>query len=172
MDWDTLFPVIVGGLIATIPILISNLVQIYLKRFETKQKEKEANIQAKEKWIEHDILEIMESIDALISNMARGRNIVTRLELMITMKKAGMMPENEYSSEKNSFMKEFSSSSIELEQIIAKVYRLIGSFDEDLKSEYRIFNSKVQKFLGSMNEDFEVEKEQWFNLCESAGILQ
>lgn len=69
MDWESLRPVIVGGLIATIPILISNLVQIYLKRMEIKQKEKEEKVQLAEELTRRNIKIIRENIDNSLFQM-------------------------------------------------------------------------------------------------------
>ena len=64
MDKDTLIAALVGALIATIPILISNIVQIYLHWSENRQKEKEAKTQNRRKWVERDILEVIKRIES------------------------------------------------------------------------------------------------------------
>ena len=73
-------PVIVGALIATMPILISNLVQIYLHISENTRKDKEARSQAREKWIECDVLRIMNSIEKTMSLYQQYVDLRTRIQ--------------------------------------------------------------------------------------------
>lgn len=65
--WIPLISACVGGLIATVPVLIGLGIQIYIHVGERQQKEREAKIQTKEKWIERDILRIMNGVEKVIN---------------------------------------------------------------------------------------------------------
>src|SRR6266498_3468826 len=81
MDWNTLLSVFLGGLLATVPIIISN-------RFQAKEHEKErleqrriTKIQAREKWEERDILEIIELVEKLLKDVSEIKKHVSIVSL-------------------------------------------------------------------------------------------
>ena len=72
--WIPLISACVGRLIATVPVLIGLGIQIYIHVGERQQKEREAKIQTKEKWIERDILRIMNGVEKVINLLMKYRN--------------------------------------------------------------------------------------------------
>jgi hypothetical protein len=177
MDWEVLRPVIVGGLIATIPILISNLVQIYLKRMEIKQKEKEAKIQDKKKWIERDVLEIMDSTDKILELLSESHFLsVYGTNSLMQMKDLGLVTEDEHKEKLKLYIEQLDNLNLMIKQKRDTINRLVYSFDDEISSEYEIFGLALVNFLNErLNyKDNKVvdAPDAWLAVRESAGNLQ
>jgi hypothetical protein len=63
--WIPLIAAVIGGLIATIPVIISNRAQAKEREKDRQEQRREAKIQVREKWIERDILTVMSMIESL-----------------------------------------------------------------------------------------------------------
>lgn len=179
MDRDTLIAALVGALIATIPILISNIVQIYIHISEKRQKEKEAKINAKQKWIEHDIRKIIDSLDDLLKLVALYRDSYRDLSIIDARKNADLLTENEAKEEKLLLIQKFDTSFNEYNQIEAVAIKQAYSFGEGILSEYKELYGLWQKFFATvkMPKDLDNDKdyfdhEIFYRVCESAGNLQ
>jgi hypothetical protein len=81
MDWNTLLSVFLGGILATIPIILSNGFQAKEMEKDRQEQTREAKIQSREKWIERDILEIIESIDIVLNELALGTSIMKQADM-------------------------------------------------------------------------------------------
>jgi len=128
MDRDTLIAALVGALIATIPILISNIVQIIIHISENRQKEREAKIQDKKKCIERDILEIMDSIDVVLNQMAVNIGIYKKSTWINPRKTRGYISDEDVSDESNLYFEELGKSLDEFRSASAKLSKLIPCF--------------------------------------------
>lgn len=175
MDWESLRPVIVGGLIATIPILISNLVQIYLKRMEIKQKEKEAKIQAKEKWIERDILAIMGSIEQLLKTISTIASYELWRDILDEDVKAGMYSEEEYFSKLKLNTETIRGLGLEKLQTLNEISRLVWSFEDEIIEGYNKFNTAITEYIREKNKEIQgLQNEsgkKWLHVRFYAGIF-
>jgi len=70
MDWNTLLTFALGALATLIPVIISNIHQSKEREKDRIEHRKDAKIQAREKWEEKDILSMIDSINALITNFS------------------------------------------------------------------------------------------------------
>jgi len=80
MDWNTLLAVVLGGLIGIVTNYFSNRYQLLRWREERDEQRREAKIQAKEKWIERDILSIMESLENTVCIHRKARLLFEQIE--------------------------------------------------------------------------------------------
>src|SRR5215212_5590621 len=104
MDWATLlkdYPVIVGALIATIPILISNVIQIILHVVDIRQKNREAKIQALEKSWGSDIDKAMDLLSRLIIVLSEYANFDFKAGILREQKNKGALSDDEYLKQLN-----------------------------------------------------------------------
>ena len=139
MDRETLIAALVGGLIATIPIILSNVTQIIIHKSERKQKEKEAKTQLALELLRNDIKVVEDDID---ENLRAVDNIHT-LSLKKHMGKL----------ESDSVLKEIQSMTLdsngkfsrlgESELISEKLTHALGA---DFYSEYINFNDLCIEF--------------------------
>lgn len=175
MDWESLRPVIVGGLIATVPILISNLVQIYLKRMEIKQKEREGKIQAKEKWIERDILIIMGSIEHLLKIYSTIASYEFWRDILDKDVESGMFTEQQYLSKAKLNTEKIRSLGLEMHQTLDEMSRLVWSFDDEIPQSYNKFNDAVTEYISEKNKELRGlpndSGKKWLHVRFYAGIF-
>jgi hypothetical protein len=142
MDRDTLIAALVGGLIATIPILISNVVQIILQVRERNEKRREAKIQNRQTWIERDILRIMELMEKLISIISE--NTVLDVRMKAFPKTSMSFTESNSESENKFYWEKMNSIFTEARQTIDIISSLIYSFeDAEILNAYKSFSKEV-----------------------------
>src|SRR5258706_2022429 len=150
MNRDTLIAALVGGLIATIPVILSNVVQLIIHNSERNQKEKEAKIQSKEKLIERDIVQIMDSLEKLIALSSQQRSMDVRLQVIIKAKEGGVINEQEYTSDAKSLYDNFWTRFPEVNQYSDVISRLVYSFKDDkLVSAHGNFVKVMGMYLNS-----------------------
>jgi hypothetical protein len=75
MDWTTLISVVIGGLIATIPILINNRFQSREREREREETRKEAKVQLTMELMRNDIKVLEDAINNYLSGIAELRRI-------------------------------------------------------------------------------------------------
>jgi hypothetical protein len=177
MDSDTLIAALVGALIATVPILISNLVQIYLHISENRQKEKEARIQDKKKWIERDILEIMDSVAQMLRLTSESQEISTSgLDSLIQLKDVGLLAQDEYLIRAKSSLERLNIVHGEINEKVNTISRLVYSFGDDISSEYDAFAMAMINFhktrVNLAEKKVVLDADAWFKVKESAGKFQ
>lgn len=129
--WDFLKanPVVLGAVIAIVPILISNVVQIILHVIDIRQKNKEAKIQAREKWTEPDVLSLMDSVKKLISLFSEVQSLIRHADDLEHLMKTDVYTEDELKAQRKSIFEKTQSSQDEMHQTIDSMARLAGSFD-------------------------------------------
>jgi hypothetical protein len=166
MDRDTLIAALVGAGIATIPILLSNIVQIILHISDNRQKRRSAKIQAKEKWIERDILKMMD----LVEGVVRLRGDIDQLKIRRTSLeediKSNPRKKNEISATLKTY-RDFSDDLFtKLNETTDKLNILMNSFSdkEMLIKCGELFNS-INKF------NKKSDTENWLLVGRTAGIL-
>ena len=178
MDQQTLFATLVGALIATIPILFSNIVQIFLHVSERRQKEKEARIQAREKWIERDIVKVMESVDNLLAMFSEARALKLRRQSIIEQNQAGLYTDEELQLSLKESHQTAANVVVESNRTFDTISRFVYSFEEDeIKSA---FNNLMDSYFKSMNgletdgrgTYFEDDTSSWYYVKSNAGKFQ
>jgi hypothetical protein len=89
MDWNTLLAVVLGGLIGIVTNYFSNRYQLQRWREEKDEQRREAKIQAKVKWIERDILDIMERVGPTGDGYGLDTKRRNRAKRMVTLFEKG-----------------------------------------------------------------------------------
>lgn len=74
MDWENILILILGGAIGIVTNFFTNRYQLQRWREEWEEQRREAKIQAREKWIEHDIETINSSIARTLELLDEARN--------------------------------------------------------------------------------------------------
>ncbi len=142
MERETLIAAVVGGLIATIPILVSNTVQIILHISGNRQKEKEGRIQAREKWIERDILKIMDSLEQILRITSELDNLDSQVALMKGGKEARLLSKDEFIKQFKSLVDRVPPLLLEGSSTFAIIDELVHSFEEpEIDSSYTDFRN-------------------------------
>jgi hypothetical protein len=75
MDLNTLLTFIVGAFAALIPVIVTNRHQAKEREKDRLEQRREAKIQAREKWMERDILKIMDYVDTMVMMLSESRNL-------------------------------------------------------------------------------------------------
>jgi hypothetical protein len=162
MDKDTLVAALVGALIATIPILISNLVQIYLHVSENRRKDKET----REKWIERDVLKVMDLTEKLLTLISQIRSINIRIAGIEQLKRTMHWTDDEARKEYKSTRDVADGLIMEANQT-KDLMGIVYSFDEpEIISAYLDLEEAVKISINSP------QGEILISLREKAGKLQ
>lgn len=172
MDRDTLFAALVGALIATIPILISNLVQIILHASEMRQKNREAKLQAREKWIERDILTIMELIERLVRFGVQNEVLDLQLSSLKKRIKTGPRDSDKTHREKLAVYREQADNLYgQAQEVADRLGTLVYALDD------AEIHNKFAEFLNARNQYSQNKKSSnsatssWIEVVERAGYL-
>lgn len=174
MDSNTIIATLIGAGIATLPILISNIVQIILHISERQQKEREARIQAWEKVFGGDIDKAMDLIDRLMKAMSEFRAYDDRKNKRKAKKDRGYISEEEYEEEAKLDCMQFDDKKEEGAKLYDAVCMNVYSFDKEIASKYEDFVSYTSEYLNSWNEgvDADTKTKAWGDLLASAGRLR
>ena len=166
MDRNTLIAAVVGAGIATIPILITGVVQIILHISENRQKQREAKIQAKEKWIERDVLKSMELVEAVVKLRGEIKRFDLRINRLENKKESSHFTEDEISTRLKTFRENKEGLLVELGQTIDKLGILVQSFGDG-----KIF-IKSQNLYDTLNKFNEKDESvHWAVVATNAGKL-
>lgn len=180
MDWNSILTFASGALVALIPTIINN-------RFQSKEKEKDrleqrrdARIQAKEKWIERDILRVMDSIETTLKLLSRTSSNKIQLEHILDGKISGLLTQEESDEKLRSLYNDLMAAYIEVNQAKDVISRIVYSFeDTEINTTYDNFVVAFSNYLRQereyMDDKFsdkttgEYEEGNWFNVSNSAG---
>jgi hypothetical protein len=148
MDWNSILSFIVGGIVATIPIIINNIFQAKEKEKDRLEQRRINRIRAKEKWMEQDILKIMDTVGDIRRLFVGLTNAASQVERVIDGRKKGEYSDEEYESKMKKLGTDFvidltTKYEILNDVLITQVY----SFDEEVVSAYEKYNTAFQKQL-------------------------
>lgn len=167
MDWNTLISVALGGLIATIGSILNNRFQAQQRQKDRDEARKEAKIQIREKWIERDIMKIMDSVERLLILFADTRNLNRRTDSFGELRKTLLITEDEAKIELKAIYKKADSLVAEINQTMDTMSRLVYSFDEaEITSNYIDLVEETTKSLKAKAE------EDFIPMRQKAGKLQ
>jgi hypothetical protein len=171
MDRATLIAALVGALIATIPILISNIVQIILHVSEIRHKEREAKRQAREKWLERDILTVMGLIERLAKLDLQNIKLDLHRSSLEEKMKAGSLDADKLRPELDLRREEAEGIYIQAQEIIERMNTLTLSFDDvEINNKCTDFvNARIQ-YMQNKSEN-KGETKDWVTLGQKAGYL-
>src|SRR5688572_29664058 len=125
MDLTTLISVVVGGLIAIIPILITNRFQSKERDKDRQEARKEAKIQAREKWIERDILQIMNTLDKLMLVLAKHQKMELLTEDLKLGISQGIISSEESKARGKILYDDFMTQYLEIKEMEYSIVRLV-----------------------------------------------
>jgi hypothetical protein len=164
MDRDTLIAALVGAGIATIPILITSIVQIIIHISENRQKRREAKIQAREKWIERDVLKCMELVEAVVRLRGEIKRLDLRINRLENLTEPSHFTEDEISTRLKTLHENKENLFVELGQAIDKLGILVQSFGDG-----KIF-VKSQNLYNTLNKFNEKDETvTWAAIATNAG---
>ena len=159
MDWSTLIAVVVGGLIATVPTIINNVYQERQRKEDREEQRREAKIQTREKWIEHDILEIMVSIKKINNLITQARKIF-----------------HADSNTQARLKDNYENLLLELNQIARKTIILLNSFEDEGLKKYRSFVGLLDRYLlvfdHISDKWVDEEVDRWLDFMDQSGEIQ
>ena len=95
MDWNTIIAVVIGGLIAIVPTIINNIYQAKQRKEDREEDRKDARILAREKWIERDILAVINTVDDLLRMLSKYRMYKVNIDFIIGVAKVRLFAESE-----------------------------------------------------------------------------
>jgi hypothetical protein len=118
-------------------------------RFQAKERDKDrdenrraAKIQAREKWIERDILKIIDLIEQTLTVVSEVHNFNARVGLLDSRKRSRQMSTDEFNKEFKSFLDRVPDLLFEGDRTFAKIEELVYSFpDPEIISSYKDFES-------------------------------
>jgi hypothetical protein len=179
MDWTSLISVALGGLIATIPVLISNRYQAQERQKDREEQRRDARIQAREKWIEQDLLRIRDLLDKVMSPLTEEKRISLDQIILENKETAGLITNDEYIISERTLAARVSERFGEISNTVELMSRLVTSFGKPIVTIYNKFVGAVRewKYIDlnfPAEEKAEREKridECWREVNISAGYL-
>ena len=177
MDWNNLLTFALGGLTAVIPIIIANRYQAREKDKDRVEQRKEAKIQNRQKWIERDILKIMDSIDILLKFLWELERVEVEVNEITEGKKSEFFNQDEADVRLKSHYDHFKNLHNEVKHTADIMSKLIHSFDaeEEMYKVYTDFLIAIQRYEDArdVNKDNQEkpEEENWLEIQTSAGKL-
>ncbi len=184
MDWSTLLSVVVGGLIAVIPILINNRFQSRERDKDREEVRKETRLQTREKWIERDVLKIMDSIEKLIAILVEHENIDFQISQTKRQRDMGFLTEKEYNKQMSTIHQKIPFEINQANQMVKTIGMLIKSFDDqDILSAFEEFRTSMNLILHAGSEsvtqaldeetpETRITSELWSRAMKDTGRLQ
>jgi len=190
MDWATfikdnsqslftLAGVFLGSIITFVISYLNNRFQAKEKDKDREEQRREAKIQSKEKWIERDILKMMDALEKMLRLLADSRSWQNQHELLTDGKSSGVLTQQELVSKLRSVYDKVSNMFSEVSQIGSEIFTLVDSFEEtEIVSSYAEFSSKLDTCLSKEIEymqnklnpqPLEESAREWDKVSESAG---
>jgi len=189
MDWATFFKdnaqsiFTLGGVF--LGSLITFLISYLNNRFQAKERDKdrleqrrEAGIQNRQKWIERDILKIMDSVESLLSLFSELQNLGLRNYSILKQKDGSLFTQDELKLKVKEGHERFQEAIYESNQAFDLIGRLVFSFEEeDIHSSYSKFLDAVTDFMSTKfglneNPDEEAINNAWSNVKMDSGEFQ
>lgn len=169
MDWESLRPVIVGGLIATLPIVISNFVQIHLKRMDIKQKERESRIELELELTRNRIQIIEDSIDDSLK-------VLSNLKMLRYQLLTGQIDHVEMENKVESLINDSESKPYKSEESSVIADKYATTMGKEFLSEYKNFDDLWNAYAGLVRiptfTDGKSLEELYQRMINSAGKLR
>jgi hypothetical protein len=165
--WVPLISACIGGLIATIPILIGLAVQMYLHISESQQKKREAKIQLVTELTKSDIKIIEASIDNQLKGFAEITRIVTQHRINDSSDEELLLDiRARFAADDGKFWKLFETDRVS--------YKLAHALGDEFYSEYRGYVHKftdcASLLISSTSEPEGIEK-MILEMYDAAGKL-
>jgi len=151
MDWTTLISVVIGGLIATIPILVSNRFQATEREKEREEQRKEAKAQLALELMRNDIKVIEEVIDGELNTL----DVMSSLNLEMRMQDLSD-DEIRDKTQKELFFVESKHNKLNGVALIAD--KIVSTFGDEFSSAYDTFcelsTEYSKKYIEFSSEEF------------------
>jgi hypothetical protein len=171
-NWIPLISTCIGGLIATVPLLFGIAVQLIMHASEKRQKEKEAKIQSREKWIERDILKIMDLTPQILILFTNWKSIDYQVTLLEGRLATGRGKAKDIDPQVQSLAIKAPLQFGEAMGLFNTIGELVSSFEEPaIIDAYNAFAESRPKNLQMANDEMEEKKEGavWEKFIVNAG---
>jgi hypothetical protein len=140
VDWNTLISVAIGGLIATIGSILNNRFQAQERQKDREEQRRHANIQAREKWTERDILRIMDLLESMMKLLTEEKTLWWDEVILDDKKEAGVLTESAYKKARGMLIARIPERIQETALTLELIARLVYSFEKgDIVSSYERF---------------------------------
>lgn len=166
MDWATFLEnnsqslftlggVFLGSLITFLISYLNNIFQSKEREKDREDKRREGRIQAKEKWIERDILKIMDLVEYIITITSEVQSYGIRIELIASRKKHHSLSDDEFNKEFKSLLDRIPVQLYEGDRTFARIDELVYSFEEpEINSSYKDFRGARNDYWKQVSENF------------------
>lgn len=172
MDWNNIISFMAGGLIAIIPVIISNRYQAEEKDKDRLEQRREAKIQSREKWMERDILKLMDFLDDLLNSFTEKSIFESDFADLQNEIENGLPANQELLANIQSERKRFKAIDNESTRTIDRMSKIVFSFeDEEIKSAFVSFTHEVVEDGKSRESHFDTNKYNPMLVRKSAGDL-
>ena len=168
-SWIPLISACIGGLIATIPLLLGLIVQIYIHVSEMRQKAREAKIQAIEKSLGGDIDKAMDLLAEMIKIFSQRRNCEFRREALELQVERKIMSEEDFPGEIKSLVEVIITQNQQVKTVLNTMSGLMYSFDGNISHEYR---SLIELIIPLYSVEKQQSNEAFAHLILKSGNLQ
>lgn len=176
MDWNSLISAVIGGLIAVIPVLITLRNQAIEREKDREETRREARIQNRVKWIEKDILEMMDLVGKEIQVLEDLQSLPYQVALLRKTKEGNIITKEEFEIQIKPLFIKASNQISESLHIFTIMGVLVSSFekDTDIYSAYlEFFEAKPEELKVLIDEEEKADdKELWNQFIEKAGRFQ
>jgi len=142
MDWTSILTFATGALTALIPVIIANRFQAKEREKDRLEQRREAKIQTREKWIERDILKIMDSMEHLTTLMSEVENLSLRLIFVQNAKESSLLSTAEFTQELKVVYARVPVLTFESNRVLNIMANLVNSFEEpEINLSFKDFRS-------------------------------
>ena len=131
MDWNTLLSVALGGLIATIGVILTNRFQSRERDKDRAEQRREAKIQAREKWIERDVPRTMELVEKMLILLGDYQSMDKEMHSLVGGIKAELITNEEFRTGMKSLFSKIPLIMLEANHLVIEIEKLVFSFKEE-----------------------------------------
>jgi hypothetical protein len=170
--WIPLIAAVMGGFLAVIPVMITLRNQSREREKDREEARKEAKIQNRVKWLEKDILRLMEAIQIVLDELSYANRLLRETDTWPLKNIEIPDDADTVPPRMEDFNQRVVETSTKLFRAMAEIDSLANSFDE-IQSEYRLFIVTIyeyrRKFVAKKPNETENQTVNWRTVCDSAG---
>lgn len=173
MDWNTLFAVVIGGLIAIVPTIINNVYQAKQRKEDREEQRRKEKILI----LESPILKIMDSVVTILAKLAEYRLTYSDKQELVKLIKKGQIITDDTKEKYKIAEKNIDKLRIEIRTLADLIGSLVLSLDGETMPVYNDFTNSIIEYLRlalkeTSEKDIDLEREKWQMVRVNTGMLQ
>jgi hypothetical protein len=145
--WIPLISVVIGGLVAVIPVLITMRNQSKERDKDRQEKRRDARTQAMEKSLGGDIDKVLELLANLIKALSENSNMEYKFLILKAQLVKQAISEDEFKAKRNALIESNTTQTEKITTSLDSMSTLIYSFDDEISSKYDEFISVFMPYI-------------------------